>query len=60
VQEGGFLVIGGLYGIRPEVSLALSLVKRVPDIVLGIPGLLAWLHLETNRAKRARALPQIN
>jgi glycosyltransferase 2 family protein len=60
VQEGGFLVIGGLYGIRPEVSLALSLVKRVPDIVLGIPGLLAWLHLETNRAKRARALPQID
>jgi len=54
VQEGGFLVIGSLYGIRPEVALALSLVKRVPDIVLGVPGLLAWLHLEAARAKQER------
>ena len=56
VQEGGFLVIGGLYGIRPEVSLALSLVKRVPDLALGIPGLLGWLSLEAARSTRTRAV----
>jgi len=53
-RRPGSLVVGGLYGIRPEVSLALSLVKRVPDIVLGIPGLLAWLHLENEPRKAGR------
>ncbi len=46
VQEGGFLVIGNLYGIAPEISLALSLVKRVPDVALGVPGLVVWHWLE--------------
>jgi putative membrane protein len=49
VQEAGFLVLGQIYGLSPEVSLALSLVKRVPDLALGIPGLLAWHVLETKR-----------
>jgi glycosyltransferase 2 family protein len=55
VQEGGFLVIGSLYGIRPEVCLALSLVKRIPDLALGVPGLIAWLVLEIRHHPRARA-----
>jgi glycosyltransferase 2 family protein len=49
VQEAGFLVLGQVYGLSPEVSLALSLVKRVPDLALGIPGLFAWHLLETRR-----------
>ena len=53
VQEGGFLAIGALYGIPAEASLALSLVKRVPDLALGLPGLLGWLLLETKRPSRA-------
>ena len=55
VQEGGFLAIGALYGLPAEVSLALSLVKRVPDLALGLPGLLGWLVLETTRPPPARA-----
>lgn len=55
VQEGGFLAIGTLYGLPAEVSLALSLVKRVPDLALGLPGLLGWLVLETTRPPPARA-----
>jgi glycosyltransferase 2 family protein len=46
VQEGGFLVIGNLYGIDPKIYLALSLVKRVPDVALGVPGLVVWHWLE--------------
>lgn len=42
VQEGGFVLLGGLFGIGPETSLALSLAKRVREVVLGIPGLIAW------------------
>jgi len=41
-QEGGYLLVGGLLGLSPELALALSLVKRVRDLLLGVPGLLAW------------------
>jgi putative membrane protein len=42
VQEGGFLLLGAALGIAPETALALSLAKRVREIVLGLPGLVAW------------------
>ena len=42
VQEGGYLVLGRAVGLAPETCLALSLSKRVREIALGIPGLIAW------------------
>ena len=53
VQEGGFVVLGHLLGIDPETAIALSLVKRVPDVVLGLPGLLGWHWLESRRGAMA-------
>lgn len=55
VQEGGFVVLGHLLGIEPETAIALSLVKRVPDVVLGLPGLLGWHWLESRRGAMAPA-----
>lgn len=52
VQEGGFVVLGALFGVDPGAALALSLVKRVPDVVLGLPGLVAWQAAEARRAAR--------
>jgi putative membrane protein len=49
VQEGGFLLVGGLLGLSPDVSLALSLVKRVRDLLLGVPALAAWHIIEGRR-----------
>jgi len=49
VQEGGLVLLGHLMGLAPETALALSLVKRVPDLALGLPGLLAWHWLEVRR-----------
>jgi len=46
VQEGGFAAICAVLGIPAPVAIALSLIKRVPEIVLGLPGLLAWRVLE--------------
>ena len=46
IQEGGFMVLGGLLGLGPEVGLTLSLVKRVRELVLGLPGLAAWQAVE--------------
>ena len=42
VQEGGYLVLGSVIGLSAETSLALSLAKRVREVVLGVPGLIAW------------------
>ncbi len=50
VQEGGYVLVGALFGVPPSTAVALSLVKRVPDLATGIPGLLAWQVLETRRS----------
>lgn len=42
VQEGGYLVLGSVLGVPADTALALSLAKRVRELVLGLPGLLAW------------------
>jgi len=42
IQEGGFLLLGAILGIPPQTALALSLGKRVRELLLGIPGLIAW------------------
>lgn len=58
VQEGGFLLLGALYGLGPEVGLALSLAKRVRELLLGLPGLLAWQLAEGRRLWRAEPVPE--
>ena len=50
VQEGGLVLVCGLFGIDAGTALALSLAKRVPDVVLGLPALVAWQNLEARRA----------
>jgi len=57
VQEAGFIVLGAIYGIPPAAAVALSLVKRVPDLVIGVPFLFVWHAHEARaltRRKRAR------
>lgn len=54
VQEGGFLVLGALLGLDPSLALALSLVKRVRELLLGVPGLIAWQIAEGRRGWNRR------
>ncbi len=42
IQEGGFILLGSLIGMSPELSVSLSLAKRVRELLLGIPGLVYW------------------
>ena len=56
VQEGGFIALGALFGIPAETALALSLVKRVPDLAIGLPSLIAWFLLQTQRLLRIRSV----
>jgi putative membrane protein len=57
VQETGYVLLAPLAGLTTEVGLALSLAKRVRELLLGLPGLL-YLHLSgRSRAAAARAVP---
>ena len=53
VQEGGFVALCAVFGIPAPVAIALSLVKRLPEIVLGVPGLFLWQALEGRRFLKA-------
>jgi putative membrane protein len=57
IQEGGFVALCAVFGIPAEAALALSLVKRVPDFAIGLPGLLAWQSLEGHRLWKVRRRP---
>ncbi len=50
VQEAGLILLCGLFGVGPDTGLALSLIKRARDLVIGVPALLAWQGLEGRRA----------
>ena len=54
VQEGGYVLIGSLLGIDGATALALSLIARVRELGLGIPGLITWQLIEARRLLRAR------
>lgn len=49
VQEGGYILICSLFGVSPQSALALSLIRRVREVVLGTPGLLDWQRIEGKR-----------
>jgi putative membrane protein len=63
VQEGAYIAFGAVLGIPSETALALSLVKRVADVAVGLPGLLAWCLLQVQgllpswRVRRVSAEP---
>lgn len=49
VIEGGYVLVGALFGLSPQFALALSLIKRVRDIVIGVPALMLWQAMEGRR-----------
>ena len=54
VQEGGYVLICALFGIPPDRAIALVLIRRIRDIILGVPGVIAW---RWSVATDGRALP---
>jgi len=46
--EGSFVLFGALLGLPAETALAISLSKRVRELALGLPGLLAWYWVEAH------------
>jgi putative membrane protein len=56
VQEGGLIALCAVFGVPAEAALALSLIKRAADVVVGVPGLVAWQALEGRRWLRREAV----
>lgn len=50
VQEAGYAGLAPLFGLPPEVGLAVSLLRRARDIVIGVPVILWWQAMEGKRA----------
>ena len=55
VQEAGYAGLGTLFGVPPEMSLAVSLVRRARDIAIGVPILLVWQLVEVRQLRSRRA-----
>jgi uncharacterized membrane protein YbhN (UPF0104 family) len=49
VQEAGLIGVGHALGLGSDVAMALSLAKRMREILFGLPALAAWQW--TTRAK---------
>ncbi|SAL81590.1 membrane protein [Caballeronia terrestris] len=50
VQEGGFVLIGGILGIDAPTCLALAGARRVRDLLFFLPGLIFWQVAERSVA----------
>jgi putative membrane protein len=46
IQETGYVIVGAIFGLGAEIALALSLLKRGRDLVLGLPVVLVWQAME--------------
>jgi putative membrane protein len=49
VQEAGLIGVGHVLGIGTDVAIALSLAKRMREILFGLPALAAWQWIEGRR-----------
>jgi uncharacterized membrane protein YbhN (UPF0104 family) len=49
VQDGTLIAACVVFGVPAETALGLALVKRIPDVVLGVPSLMIWQAMEGRR-----------
>ncbi len=54
IQEGGLVVVAGLYAIPADAAIALSMVKRARELAIGVAGLLMW-QISAVRARIRRS-----
>jgi putative membrane protein len=54
IQEGGYIVVCRIAGLSPDVAIALSLLKRLRELALGLPGLVLW-QVEEKRVRNPTA-----
>jgi len=55
VQEITLIVLGGTLGVPSDLALAVSLVKRLREILWGVPALISWQWSEGRRLRGSTA-----
>ena len=53
IQEAGYAAVAPVFGLPPEIGLAVSLLRRARDILVAVPVLLIWQLIETRQAPAA-------
>jgi putative membrane protein len=53
VQEASLVVIGHVLGVSGELALAVSMAKRMREILCGLPSLISWQWVEGRRIQSA-------
>jgi hypothetical protein len=56
VQEAGYVALGALFGVPPDIAIAVSLIRRARDVTLGVPILLVWQLVEVRRLRGRAAV----
>jgi len=56
VQEAGYAGLGAIFGVPPELSLGVSLIRRARDLAVGVPILLIWQFIEMRRLRATQRL----
>jgi putative membrane protein len=51
VQEAGLVIFGQALGINSELALAVSMAKRVREVLCGLPSLMSWQWFEGRRLR---------
>ena len=59
VQEWGYAMLAPLFGLPAEMGVAVSLLKRAREIVLGVPALIYWQAVESRRAFAGVEAPHV-
>ncbi|MDB5909097.1 MAG: hypothetical protein JWP34_3211 [Massilia sp.] len=57
VQEAAVLLFASLLGVGGDVALSLALVKRMRELLFGVPALLSWQWVEARQWRKAHTAP---
>lgn len=60
VQEAGYMAITAALGLPAELGLAVSLVKRTRQLLLGLPALASWPAAELAWLRRSAPVPAVS
>jgi putative membrane protein len=60
VQEAGYAGLGAIFGVPPELSLGVSIIRRARDLAVGVPILLLWQYVEMRRLRASAVVAEPN
>ena len=55
LHEGGVMWLASLVGVSNDVGLSLALIKRMREILFGVPALLSWQWVEAHQLRLSRS-----